>query len=228
MSSDQIHVEAFSRQVYADINEIWASRENFYPTWKLGFRILYSPPIFRPNIMLVGENPGCLLGQVYSTDEQAGWPTHNEYVVQNWPLARKLQSLFSQIGAYKTLESSVGLNVNFFRSHSSKSREIGLRWRDNPPRLRRELEGICLQKVIGLIKVMEPTIVLALGMTAFDALTQNGGTAILTRKGDGARLCAMGNINGTKIAGVIHPTGAQVSNEDLQGVMTQVNTLMAD
>ena len=221
MENETAVVEAFAAQVYVDMNQIWIAKKNAFPTWELGFRILYSPPILKPELVIVGENPGCLRGQVFALEEHSGWPGHNEYAVQGWPLASKLRILFSAIGLQKVLERSVGLNANFFRSHSSSSDQVGLRWKDNPPTIRRELESICLEKVFGLISAMNPKIVLALGMKAFDALTRHNGTIIIRRGRD--RLCAIGNANATTIIGIIHPTGAQVSNDDWARVMPHVH-----
>jgi hypothetical protein len=91
-----------------------------------GFKILYGPPVYRPEALVIGFQPG---GDVTHRrpEEQLGPSSRNEYIVEDWPLAKELRKRFG----VQWLQGVVGLNIVFFRSPSTEL------WREIDPRLRR-------------------------------------------------------------------------------------------
>ena len=91
------------------------SLEGQYPTWECRFSILYGPLIFRPDLLILGSNPGFDPADLYE-DEILTWPKDNEYTNKDWPLARKLRSIFASAELGNLLERSLGTNLLFFKS----------------------------------------------------------------------------------------------------------------
>ena len=211
---DRVHsdLEVACLKIYDEVAKFWLAKSGTYNTWKLGYSILYSPPRRCPVLLTVGENPGASEGQLFSPEEEAKWPSSNLYYDASWSLARKLQNLFGTIGALDQLKDSVGLNVNFFRSRPSSAKLAGLKWRDNPSAVRRELEEFSRCKVLELIRLMRPHVITTLGMKAFDSLVPTSGEVLERRKN--SRLCVRGYIDSIPVIGIIHPTGSRVSDTD--------------
>jgi hypothetical protein len=78
--------------------------------------------------------------------------------------------------------------------------------------VRKQLEKFCNHEVEGLIRLLQPNLVLALGLSVFDDIADVGSRGVQGVKG--RRVAAIGVANGAKAVGIIHPTGAQVSNAD--------------
>jgi len=172
---------------------------------------LYGPPIFRPDLLVVGRNPGFNAADLYD-EEILTWPKDNDYANKNWKLAAKLRSIFSAANLETLLERSLGTNRLFFKSKGLGKHKTGLGWADNSPEVREQLEVYCAHEVGELVRLLEPKLVLALGLSVFDATASTAHRDIRSVKG--RRLAAVGEAGGTKIVGIIHPTGARVSNED--------------
>jgi hypothetical protein len=139
------------------IHNIWEQNRKAYPA---GYAVFYSTPRPKPDLMLIGLNPGggpesfngkkeCLM-----RPEQA-----MEYIeYQNdssYPLAGKTVSLFQSIGMLPTLNSSLKTNINFFRSRS---------WASLP----REHAELCLALVLQMIEVFQPKLLLCESILIFD------------------------------------------------------------
>lgn len=225
-NASQEGLEARCRALYHEVKQFWLSNRETYATWELGYSILYSPPVYHPALVTIGENPGSLRGQIYSPAEHSSWPNHNVYYHDTWPLAKKLQALFSSIGELDALRDSVGFAVNFFRSRPSSDRDVGLRWRDNPPQIRRVLEEFAKSKALNLIRLLEPRLIVTLGMKAFDTLA--GKPIEVLERRNNSRLCTFGYIENTPTIGMIHPTGSWVSNADWNRIMKHIRIKLHD
>ncbi len=204
-------VIAYCSDLYDRTRALWLSLEGQYPTWKCRFSILYGPPIFRPDLLIVGRNPGFNADDLYD-EEILTWPGKNEYTNKNWPLATKLRSIFSGAGLEILLEKSLGTNQLLFKSKGVGRHKTGLGWGDNPLNVRRQLEAYCAHELECLVQMLEPRAILTLGLSVFDDIASVGSRDITSAKG--RRVASVGSAYGTTIIGVIHPTGAQVSNED--------------
>ena len=208
-SKDEI--VGYCSDLYNRTRTLWRSLEGQYPTWECRFSILYGPPILRPDLLILGSNPGFDPDDLYP-EEILTWPKDNEYTTQDWPLARRLRSIFASADLDYLLERSLGTNLIFFKSKClGRHKETGLGWADNPLEIRRQLETYCAQEVGNLVEALEPKAVLVLGLAVFDKVTDEV-VPVLGAKD--RRVAAIGWMNGTKTFGMIHPTGAQVSNWD--------------
>ena len=208
---EEREVTTYCEDLYSRTRALWRSLEGQYPTWKCRFSILYGPPVFRPDLLIVGSNPGFNADDLYD-EEILTWPGKNEYTNKNWPLATKLRSIFSDAGLEAVLEKSLGTNQLFFKSKGVDRHETGLGWADNPLDVRRQLEAYCAHELERLVRELEPNALLTLGLSVFDDIADVDRRDITSAKG--RRVASVGSAYGTTIIGVIHPTGAQVSNED--------------
>ena len=219
-ANDQERVEAACRALYNEVGRLWQGKKLTYPTWELGYSILYSPPRYRPELLMIGENPGSDVGQQYSDSEHAGWPDYNSYHRDTYRLALKLQSLFGQIQAMDILQDSVGFNMNFFRSRPSGAKDVGFRWKDNPSPIQIELEEFCRTKVLQLIELMQPKLIVTLGFKAFASIVAGPGVTLEHRPS--SCLCLCDHIRSIPVLGIIHPTGSHVSGSDWSRIMKRI------
>jgi len=212
-------VQEHCRGLYLRTRQLWQSMEGRYSTWECRFSILYGPPTHRPDLLIVGANPGYDPRDLYD-EEIESWPLANEYVVKDWPLARRLRSIFRDAGLPQLLERSLGTNLLFFKSASLASHSNGFGWADNPGAARTVLERHCKNEMNALIPVLAPRAILVLGLTTFERFTagrgRGRGRAVVGPSG--RRVAAIGRIEGTKVVGIIHPTGAQVATMDWSDV----------
>lgn len=203
-----------SQGMYKRTYHLWHRLKDQYPTWKCRYSILYSPPVFEPDLVILGLNPGYNPHDLYD-DEIHTWPSSNEYIHKDWPLARKLRAIFSNAGLSQNLKNSVGSNLLFFKSRSKQKHESGLGWSDNPSAIRKILEDHCKQELFDFIRLARPRAILALGFPVFDQLVRQQEKCIEKQN---RRLVASGQAYGVKLLGIIHPTGARVSSHDWKQV----------
>jgi hypothetical protein len=131
-----------------------------------GFAIFYTPPIFRPPLLIVGQNPANFAGARRAYTESpngqmlAGHPpTVNSYLQHDHEFATTLRRLFRKFP--HLLETAVGMNLwHFQMPHGAK---------DLPPSsLRVECEKITCE----LIEAMEPCAILCFSSRARDLLAK--------------------------------------------------------
>lgn len=219
--SSNAEVEEFAQRLYKEVFDFWRSYEGQYPTWDYAYRVLYSPPKYQPDLMIIGFNPGGDASRVLPGHFET-WPTEHDYFTQGWPLAKKMRSLFASIDLLPALRDSIKTNLIFFRTpriDGSKSSPEKAGWNDLPEKVRLELERFSAEKVHEMIRVFQPKLILAEGMKTFDALANQ---VHETQRIKGRRLFAKGRVNGTPVIGLIHPSGAQVSTEDWKTIMDRV------
>lgn len=208
-SEDELLVRC--HDLYARTRFLWESLEGAYPTWHCRFSILYGPPMLGPDLFILGSNPGFDPAYLYD-DEILTWPKENEYITQKWPLATKLRSIFANAGLENLLERSIGTNRLFFKSKSLDHHETGLGWADNPKAIRERLEAYCSHELEQLIRLIKPKFILVLGLSVFDDFSNAASRNVEGVKG--RRVATVGSADGIKTIGIIHPTGARVSNAD--------------
>jgi hypothetical protein len=222
--NQQGSLELNCRKVYADIDKFWQSSKGKFPTWELGYAILFSPPRFQPDLVLLGHNPSAYANTPYPQTYNPLWPSANELVTESYPFAKKLQRLFASIGATDALANSVHMNLNFFRSRPASAAEHGFRWKDNPVEIRERIEKRSLASAIELLDLMQPKLVVATGIEVF---TRVGGVGIdiVPRRGS-FRRCVRGLAGVHQLIGIPHPTGAQVSLEDWSLIMNVIRAAL--
>jgi hypothetical protein len=220
-STDPAIVVNHCRGLYDRTRALWNSLEGRYPTWPCRFSILYGPPIHEPDLLILGSNPGFNPRYLYD-EEILTWPKANEYATQDWPLAAKLRRLFAAAGLESILEHSVGTNRLFFKSKCLGKHETGLGWGNNPSEIRDQLESFCDREINELIQMLKPKVIFVLGLAVFDAFADR---VLYTVSGaKGRRVAAVGLCGDSKVIGIIHPTGAQVSSQDWAAVSQTMAT----
>ncbi len=165
-------VESFTRNLYQQVRTYWESKQGQYETWDHAYRILYSPPRYRPNLMVIGFNPGGDASRVQQSHLE-GWPSKHSYFTENWPLAVKMRSLFASIGYQKVLSNSVKTNLIFFRTpciEPDKNKPNKKAWYATPSEIRLELEVFSEGQVREMIRQFQPKLIFAEGFKTFDRL----------------------------------------------------------
>lgn len=204
-------------RIYGQIHSLWETLEGILITWDHKFSILYGPPISRPPIFFIGLNPGG--GPEESLE--LSWPPEFEYARADYRLARRMRELFDRLGALPVLEKATGANLLFFRTPCLEGNNGGTGWQDVPVTLRKPLEAICREKLMQLIRSMEPRTLFALGMGVFDQLAQEGATDVLAPRG--RRLAARGVMDGIPLIAIMHPTGSRWSERDWEDVVAYLS-----
>ncbi len=204
----------WAQAIVNNTRTLWAQLEGGYPFWESGFAVFYSPIPERVKLVIVGANPG---GGPESFDlaTASAIPARHDYFAYDYALAKRMKELFARADATELLKESVKLNLNFFRSRSSEE------WRTASSSARARMEGHSQRAVMELLRSTQPAFVLCEGTATFDRLLDliglTGPEVVLQSAGRRAYVRAELPWPGT-LAGIIHPTGAQMSNADRQKI----------
>lgn len=211
----QTDMERYAARMYERVNQLWRARGCDIFDGACGFSILSGPPIYSPGMMIIGENPG-FGADDHQPHVEASWPAQSHIADAQWPLARKLRSIFASGRLRNVLHGSMQSNFQFFKS-SSIDRPSRYQWNDLPVPLRDELAGFCAGELAGYVEVSEPKLLLILGIDTFDRQATDAATTLHDRSGR-RRLMTQGQVFGRPAHGILHPTGAQVSADDWRRV----------
>jgi hypothetical protein len=179
----------------------------------LGFEILYGPPLHRPDMLLLGYQPG---GGAQSPEDARAryplpdrWPDTSAYVTAPWPLAGRLRDMFGT----EPLTRSVGLNAIFVRSPKIAA------YGTIDGELRNEISHFCLPHVIRIIDAVDPVNVVVMG---FATLRLFGAATPDRCNAKGRVLTSVGTIAGRRAIAMLHPSGAHISGEDRRAIADRV------
>ncbi len=206
-------MDAFNAWAENLTKEIYSEYKNKYSSWKPGLEVFYSPVTARPKLMIIGYQPGGDEGHFKKgkKDRFERLPEKNAYVVDGYPMAKKLQKHLFPDEGMKLLEKSVALNLVFFRAPKVAKWKKGL-----PKQIRREMENFSFLKVMEVIQVLKPQMILVLGMGTWDRMKSVFGCVEgknLKKKGK-RRMVIKAECFGHDVFATIHPSGARVSNSD--------------
>ena len=209
-------IERFAQQTVDETYTLWRETRFQHEFGSSGFAVFYSPVFYEPDVLFVGFNPGGSPAD-FDVDRSRRVPTQHEYLHEHYDLARKMRGMFATLGKLETLKNSVKMNSIFFRTSNSD------KWRTIPTLTRHRLEGFCDQRVRQIIEVLHPRIIICEGHESFDkvrslfcpdlpeeVLVVGAGNRRMYR-----RICLD---NRRKLIGLIHPTGARISNVDWANV----------
>ena len=191
-----------------EVHENWLGLVQRSPCYKSGYSVFYSPVVMHPGLMVIGYNPGGGSDSFDPTREQQ-LSTKHDYFVSDYPLARRMRRLFESIGKTSLLASSVKTNMIFFRTRNVDE------WNSIELRIRKDLRRFCLEKNIELIRIIQPSVVLTEGIDTYSILKQElriTGDDVLRFKG--RSLFIKNHSSSPKLLGMIHPSGARVSNDE--------------
>jgi hypothetical protein len=207
-------IQEAARQIVAETHERWRSLKGRYAGWDSGFAVFYSPVRERPDLLILGLNPGGDEGSFVETTASR-LSTEHDYFAYDYPLAKRMRELFAAIGQTDQLRASVKSNLIFFRTGDIK------KWRAVDPELRHELENFCMARVQRMITALQPKMILTEGIDTFDRLLEGIDTFDRTlvsdvpvRRPQGRLYVRQSLSAGPRVVGITHPTGTQVSSAD--------------
>jgi hypothetical protein len=199
----QFDLETVCQKAYDETREYY--QRELYPLLAQnkadsGFKILYGPLLYNPEILFIGYQPGGR--RRVRVLEHYGPPLWCEYATAGWDLAAKLQQIFPPAA----LSRSNGMNQIFFRASDLRS------WRASLNRQsRRTAHRFCLERAEKLLRALAPKRIVIIGLHALKPhfLAQQW-----LRSPSGRRLAEKGILWGVPAHRVIHLTGARISTAD--------------
>ena len=201
------------RRLYGRVNKLWLEHRDDLFGGACGFSVLSGPPIERPSVMIIGANPGFGADDNQPSVEET-WPARSYIQDAQWSLARKIRAIFAEAGRSSDLDRAVQTNFLFFKSSTIKfADDSRYPWEAVAFGVQTKLERWCAHEVEELVSILEPEIVLVLGIAPFDLHAQDVSTVLMDRSGR-RRLLVAGQIAGRPAIGILHPTGAQVAGAD--------------
>ncbi len=208
---DQRHLDELAQRITDETNREWLSKRSLYAGSEAGYAVFYSPVSNEASLLVVGFNPGGDAGS-FNVDIASRVPTQHDYFVYDYLLARRMRALFSGIGSESILRRSVKTNLIFFRTPTKAA------WAEVPPGIRRSLEIFCAARIVEIYHALRPRVVLAEGLDTYDRLRPILGFRSIDeslRNHVGRRIYARSMASdGSRLVGLIHPSGARVSNHD--------------
>lgn len=184
-----------------------------------GMAVFYSPIIYKPKILFIGDNPGGGAGIVHREP-----PEQNYYLTENYELAMFMRRrIFNTDELSSLLSNSVITNRVFFQSRNTSVLKRTGKWR--------EMEHWCLPYIKRIIEEIDPEIILAESITSFNRLIYDlkgrFGDILIRDKGRG--LMRSGKIGDKLIIGIKHPTGVQrISYEKWKLVSEKLSEIIAN
>lgn len=205
----------FAESVIDRVHALWESHSKEYPA---GYAVFYGPVRYMPDLLLIGLNPGgderCFHGKkevLCSVDK------HMEYLeyrnCSTYRIAGKTVNLFESANLLNILETSVKINLNFFRS---------IKWTD----LSMQHTRTCLDLVLELVETLKPKVIFCESLFVFDVLQkelENSSKYTHLSKQNNSRnrriyvSITQGDFAGpSTIIGITHLTGSRPSKADIQ------------
>lgn len=206
----------FAELVINRVHALWEAHSEDYPS---GYAVFYGPVHYMPDLMLIGLNPGgderCFHGKkeiLCSSDEQMEYLKYRDD--PTYRIAGKTVTIFESVGLLKLLETSVKINLNFFRSK---------KWADLSMQHLKE----CLDLTLEIIDTLKPKVILCESLFVFDVLQKELNnnsirfTPLSLRKNNRNRRIYVSTVQGDFASplimiGITHLTGSRPSKSDIQ------------
>jgi len=177
---------------------------------KDGMAIFYSPVMYKPKILFIGDNPGSGSGTIHKAP-----PKISEYAQEYYLLAKMMRRIFSTPELTNILTKGVITNRVFFQSENISSfKKLGI-WND--------MQKWCFTHIETIIEKIEPEIIFAESIGTYEALIKGlkGEFGEILVPDGGRGLLRSGKIGDKLILGIKHPTGIQRVSYDKWGLVTQ-------
>jgi hypothetical protein len=199
-------VTEWAEQITRGVCSFWRQLEQEGNALPSGVSVFYGPVRKRPEVMIVGINPG---GGCESFDRLRceEIPSIHEYITYesypDYPIAGRMCELFRRTGRFDLLERSVKLNLNFFRTTGEGE------WNQLPRPLRQRIRVFCDEQVNRIIAYLAPRVILAEGLSTFNRLRQLSTLRglVLSWEVQDRRLYRTSETEGQLLIGIRHPTG---------------------
>ena len=214
-------VQAWARTLTHDVRSKWEDLRKQSSAFEAGYAVFYSPVKLKPELMIIGYNPGGGVAD-FDLEKSMEVPRTHDYLA-GYRLAKKMRSLFDEIGKPDLLTSSVKMNLIFFRSASAAE------WSQIAPGVREDAESFCFGKVTETIETLQPKRILAEGIKTYShlrrLLSMSGQEeSILSNGRSLVRTCSSSKV---ELIGIIHPTGSRISRDDWSLIQENVTRLVA-
>ena len=209
--SDQKRIETGISEIYSEAQTVFAgiNRKRDF-----GFKILNSPPIYRPRLLFIGYQPGGGL-EDFEYEKKLGshltWPKVSEVATASWPLARNIRAMCEPA---IDLRESVSVNANFLRSPTIADYNNNL---SKPAR--DEVKHFCLIRTERIIDLIEPVRIVVIG---FATLNLFGPSDADLKNHKGRILTRLGKVAGRDAISTLHLSGAHISNPDRASIAERI------
>jgi hypothetical protein len=221
---DQKQIEDWAKNLTEEVDRKWEASAK-EALGECGYAVFYSPVRMRPDLMIIGFNPGGRKDS-FNRDEAKSIPNQHEYRTyrneQTYPIAGKMYKLFEDLKNVRLLEQSVKTNIIFFRTKDEKQ------WKSLEHGMKSKLEAFCMKKVKEIVETLEPRLIFTEGFQAFDRLKR---TLLLSEKkpvvSEGKRkrrIVHRANNEAYRLFGMRHPTGqwSRPSEEEWKVIKRQL------
>jgi len=136
-----------------------------------GWKVLYSPLIYKPDVMFIGINPGPGEEGVFDCDYEGKGEL--EYLYSDYDLANETKSVFEMVNKYDLLYNAV--KTNFYYVATSKADDIfkitDFLGRGDDTKLGEQLLKYSWSWTKQLIEIIEPKLIICEGADAFRNVT---------------------------------------------------------
>jgi hypothetical protein len=198
-------------EIYQETKAFYAQNER--ACGHLGFKVLYGPPISKPQALFIGYQPGggpedCARELLAGAHDR--WPAGCEYATESWTLARNMQQMFGRT----FLEESVALNAIFIRAP-----KVEVFRKTVTPSQRARIEEFCLPRVARIIEAIEPRRIISIG---FGTLKLFGESSPEMKNDKGRVLTKIGSIAGRDAVATLHLSGARMSAVDRNRIRDRI------
>jgi hypothetical protein len=205
----EMNIENLCDQIYRETAVLYQAKYTELGEAAAGYEILYGAPVENPDILFLGYQPGgskCDAAPGLETGKRLAVPHECVYATADWPLAKQMRKIWSA----EKLAECTGLNEIFFRS----SREAT--WKLVPCILRKELEAHSIKFAEAITRCIAPKQIITIGLDTFDRLNDKPPNVLLSRAN--ARLVTKGSIWGFPTYGMMHLSGSQISDNDMERI----------
>jgi hypothetical protein len=186
---------------------------------RVGFAILYTPPRYRPDLLIIGQNPGNFGPDNGTWDDEPNQkmmsgtvPRINSYIAHDHNFATELRGCFEGQNA-GLLETCVGMNLWFFQAKGT-------------PQLPGNLKAFCESYARRIIDAIAPKVILCLSGTAFGALKMGK----ISTFGDVKALCKLSHFATIPMIYAHHPTGRWTrlsAQKSIPAAIWRINAILA-
>jgi hypothetical protein len=175
-----------------------------------GYAIFYSPVSDRPKLLIIGYNPG---GSTEDFQESnVGVPSQHEYIHQDYPLAKKMRGIFHTRCLKELLDTSVKLNLHYFRSRNDRSL-----------RTSEQLNNFFYYNTTRISQKLQPQMIVTEGFKTFEKLIGLLNAAETTPQYLNKRkILRAAWYDTTPIVGLLHPTGCRGVSKEIQMIWSSV------
>jgi hypothetical protein len=167
-----------------------------------GMAVFYSPVIYKPKILFIGDNPGG--GKEEKGEVHTEPPIHNYYLNVDYKLAKIMRErIFCSDKLFPFLENSVITNRVFFQSEDMDHLIKAGIWKD--------MEKWCLPHVKRIIEKIDPEMIFAESITSYKRLIYDlkGKFGPVLVPDNGLGLMHSGKVGDKMLLGIKHPTGGR-------------------